>query len=365
MVEAPTKPPITTARLNEASSHLSPSAAFVELSITDKMKLIAWLITMEEEAKKEKEEAKRQEALEQARAAALAIAEEVKAVRSLQEDWKKDSHKYSKATRDSVDGYFEYMAQPGHAVSSITISSRPVDKKALMAWAEAQEEYRAKHGNAEVKLASPFKGQALVTSGFGHRCGSGCGEMHAGVDMIPQAGGSRDLFAPADGIILASGFNNGGFGNMVLIGLNDGRQVLMAHMADGHRMPSVGTHIKKGEHVGVMGATGEVRSSRGGDPSHLHMEVRVGNQAVPPMILGSNLNKGNVVPGQETTATASVPTPVEPAATTAASAEPLPKGLVALPPATNVATNSPPPATPPGSAAIAQAAKLAASSVSV
>lgn len=294
-------PASTTNHLHDtadaASRHLSTSSTFLQLQGNDQSALHKWLFVMQEKARKEEKEEEQRRALAEARAAAMLIAKQIEAVRELQREWEKNAHKYSRATRDSVDGYLEYMALPGHSVSSITISSRPVDKKALMAWAEAQDKYRAENPGAEVTLASPFKGASYVNSGFGHRCADGCSGMHAGVDMLPKDG-DRTLIAPADGTILASGFNNGGFGNMVLIGLDDGRQVLMAHMT-GENMPAVGTRIKRGEQVGVMGATGKVTGA------HLHMEVRVGNQAVPPVVLGQKLNKGDGVPGQGTTTEAS------------------------------------------------------------
>ncbi len=349
MVEARTKPRITSAQLEAASFALRTSAAVSHLNSSDKAKLFMWLIAMEEEAKKEKEEEKRQQALEQAREAAVVIAKQIEEVRALKEAWEKNAHKYSKATRDSVDSYLEYMVQPGHSVSSITISSRPVDAKALAAWAEAQDKYRAENPGKEVALDSPFKGPAFVNSGFGHRCAAGCSGMHAGVDMLPRDG-DRTLVAPADGTILASGYNNGGFGNMVLIGLDDGRQVLMAHMT-GEKMPAVGTRIKQGEQVGVMGATGKVTGA------HLHMEIRVGNQAVQPVVLGMPLVKGSAVPGQGTITEASGKTsseaPSVQKADTVTGVE-LPAKLTALPPATNVATNGAPPPTPKMAEATAQ-----------
>ena len=162
-----------------------------------------------------------------------------------------------------------------------------IDKKAIPKW----ESYQASHHGEAVHFVNPVKGAAEVTSGFGHREAptAGASHEHAGVDIAPRDGQRNpDVVASASGVVLFSGKKQG-YGNTVIIGHADGSYTLYGHM-HGEKMPEIGSEVRQGDAIGVMGATGTATGI------HLHYEQRVGEQAVQPQIDGVKLAKGVAIP---------------------------------------------------------------------
>ena len=121
------------------------------------------------------------------------------------------------------------------------------------------------------KMAWPVKFESYITAGYPSYSD---GSPHWGIDICAKGGNTRGRpFNAAQGgeVIIAvnDGNWNYGFGNYCVIDHGDGTQTLYAH-SDNIQV-SVGQVVKKGEQIGIVGATGNVTGP------HLHFEVRVKN----------------------------------------------------------------------------------------
>jgi hypothetical protein len=87
---------------------------------------------------------------------------------------------------------------------------------------------------------------------------------HFGIDIGGYLGDS--LFAADNGVIVYSGWNDYGYGNMVVIDHGGGWQTLYAHMSEIYY--GCGASVFQGDVIGTMGSTG---NSSG---PHLHFEMR-------------------------------------------------------------------------------------------
>jgi murein DD-endopeptidase MepM/ murein hydrolase activator NlpD len=124
-------------------------------------------------------------------------------------------------------------------------------------------------------FATPVKNSFRFTSPFGYRRDPKTGgrRMHSGVDFA--AGMGTPLYATADGVVTHAGWQSG-YGRLVKIQHEFGIETRYAHLSG--LAVRVGERVSRGEHIGDMGASGRVTGV------HLHYEVRVGGQAVNPMI---------------------------------------------------------------------------------
>lgn len=87
---------------------------------------------------------------------------------------------------------------------------------------------------------------------------------HYGIDLAGQA--SEPILAADNGVIVYAGFNDLGYGEMVVIDHGNGWQTLYAHLATVE--VSCGQEVYRGDQIGTMGATGLA------DGVHLHFEMR-------------------------------------------------------------------------------------------
>ncbi len=134
----------------------------------------------------------------------------------------------------------------------------------------------------------PTLESSYITSPYGSRLHpiQGVVKNHSGIDI---AGKMADpIYSAADGIVIYSEFNNGGYGNMVMVdhGLNnDGIKVVTLYAHGSKLVKNVGDTVKKGDIIMEVGSTG---NSTG---PHLHFEVRENGVAVDPKgYLASNQN---------------------------------------------------------------------------
>ncbi len=113
-----------------------------------------------------------------------------------------------------------------------------------------------------------------VTSPFGNRTSpfSGILKFHEGMDIAAQTG--TPVMAPADGVVVKSGFGTG-YGNMVEISHGYGLRTIYAH--NSRLNVKAGQRVKRGEVISYVGDTG---SSTG---PHLHYEVKVNGLSVNPV----------------------------------------------------------------------------------
>jgi len=115
-------------------------------------------------------------------------------------------------------------------------------------------------------LAWPANG--TLTSGFGYRWGA----LHAGIDIANNVG--TPIRAAKSGTVIVAGWNDGGYGNWVIIDHGGGFSTLYGHMS--RIRTSEGTRVGQGDLIGDMGSTG---NSTG---PHLHFETRVNGNPQDP-----------------------------------------------------------------------------------
>ncbi len=114
-----------------------------------------------------------------------------------------------------------------------------------------------------------------ITSSFGYRMHpiSHTRKFHHGVDFGGKIGTA--IHATADGIVEFSGFNKGGYGNLVVISHNFGFKTAYGHMLE--KLPfKSGDFVKKGDIIGYLGNTG-----RSTGP-HLHYEIKFIKRILDP-----------------------------------------------------------------------------------
>ncbi|CUU70106.1 M23 family metallopeptidase [Campylobacter hyointestinalis] len=99
-------------------------------------------------------------------------------------------------------------------------------------------------------------------------------EFHQGVDLRADIG--TPIYAPADGVIEFAGYNNSGFGYLVIIEHNFGFKTRFAHMSR-KDVVKEGEFVKKGDLIGYSGNTG---LSTG---PHLHYEIRFIQRPLDPI----------------------------------------------------------------------------------
>ena len=116
----------------------------------------------------------------------------------------------------------------------------------------------------------PFPQMVRISDGFGPRSApcDGCSTFHDGLDLNPGDGAS--IGSIADGVVITSTDNGGGYGVYVEIeSVVDGQTVtaLYAHMQRGSRGVSVGDSVAAGQFIGLVGSTGQATGP------HLHLEL--------------------------------------------------------------------------------------------
>jgi murein DD-endopeptidase MepM/ murein hydrolase activator NlpD len=129
-------------------------------------------------------------------------------------------------------------------------------------------------GVIAVPSEKPVK-SAAFTSSFGMRSdpfGRGAA-MHAGIDLAGPVG--TPIYATADGVITESGWNSGGYGNLIKIDHGRGIETRYGHLQS--MSVRVGERVRRGQMIGRMGSTGRSTGS------HLHYEVRIDGRAVNPI----------------------------------------------------------------------------------
>ncbi|WP_084610673.1 peptidoglycan DD-metalloendopeptidase family protein [Synechocystis sp. PCC 7509] len=114
--------------------------------------------------------------------------------------------------------------------------------------------------------------RGALTSKYGWRWG----RMHRGIDIAAPVG--TPIFAVAPGVVIKSGWNKGGYGNLVDIQHADGTLTRYAH--NYRLLVQPGQFVEQGQQISLMGSTG-----RSTGP-HLHFELHPGGKgAVNPMAL--------------------------------------------------------------------------------
>ena len=130
-----------------------------------------------------------------------------------------------------------------------------------------------------------------LSSPFGYRVHpiSGKWKLHTGID-IPAPKGTP-IIAVKDGTVVKAN-GGGGYGNNIMIRLNDGTEVLYAHLLNYN--VSIGDSVRMGDKLGEVDSTG---SSTG---NHLHFETRVNGTPVDPFTIFDFDKDGKLVTPRNT-----------------------------------------------------------------
>lgn len=109
----------------------------------------------------------------------------------------------------------------------------------------------------------------VLTSKMGPRWG----RIHKGIDI----GGAHNepIMAALPGTVIVSGYNTGGYGNMVKIQHENGLITLYGHMNE--LKVEAGTWVEAGDIIGLMGSTGRSTGT------HLHFEVILDGENLDPL----------------------------------------------------------------------------------
>ncbi len=89
------------------------------------------------------------------------------------------------------------------------------------------------------------------------------GWRHTGVDIDGDY--TTPIYAADDGVVEKAGWNNGGYGLMILINHEDGMETRYGHASK--LLVNVGDHVKRGQVIAMVGTTGRSTGT------HLHFEV--------------------------------------------------------------------------------------------
>lgn len=116
----------------------------------------------------------------------------------------------------------------------------------------------------KVNLKSPLKGKITITSPFGNREGVFSG-YHKGIDVVSN---DKTIYAAGNGVVTRANFEMLG-GNVVEITHTDsnGNRYVSQYGHLNQILVSVGTTVKTGDVIGIMGSTGVVTGP------HLHYQM--------------------------------------------------------------------------------------------
>jgi len=124
-------------------------------------------------------------------------------------------------------------------------------------------------------LRTPVDG-ARISSSFGmrHHPILGYTAMHKGVDFAVPRG--TPIIASGDGVVASVG-RAGSYGNLVVLDHEGGYSTAYAHMSRFAKGLRRGMHVRQGQVIGYVGATGRATGP------HLHYEVRLNDHAINPL----------------------------------------------------------------------------------
>lgn len=113
----------------------------------------------------------------------------------------------------------------------------------------------------------------VITSHFGYREVSVGSTYHRGIDI--GADGGSPIAAARSGQVTYAGYNDGGYGYLVIVDHGDGASTYYAHCSE--LLVSQGDTVSQGQTIALVGSTGVST----GD--HCHFEIRLSDEPVDPL----------------------------------------------------------------------------------
>lgn len=215
---------------------------------------------------------------------AVARADEARqALENQQADLTRTQEDLAEALRQA-DAALDSSQAAAEAQAAVTEEKRRQYEKAtaeLDAYLRAQsEKYRDPARQCSLEFVSPLPSISVVSTRFGE-ADAVYGKPHNGTDFPAAAG--TPVYAIADGTVTAAS-TRPSYGNCVQIDHGkdtDGNSYasLYAHLQ--RFIVSAGQSVQKGQVIGYVGNTGDVRGANGG--YHLHLELRINGVRTDPL----------------------------------------------------------------------------------
>ncbi|MGL4773302.1 MAG: M23 family metallopeptidase [Clostridium sp.] len=177
--------------------------------------------------------------------------------------------RFSVQQEESMD----YISPEGEAIGKLVvecsnkISEITESREQMYVAADKASLNRGGEPPKEEKPIMPVAG--ALSSGFGPRWG----KEHKGIDIAASTGEIVKAFMP--GVVTFSGFDNGGYGNLVIIDHGNGIQSYYGH--NSKLLVKEGQQVSQGTNISEVGSTG-----RSTGP-HLHFEIRKNGEPVNPL----------------------------------------------------------------------------------
>ncbi|MFA6239234.1 MAG: M23 family metallopeptidase [Bacteriovorax sp.] len=135
------------------------------------------------------------------------------------------------------------------------------------------QDFEAKAYDPKLYLKSgeflwPVPASTTISSGYGHRWG----RAHEGIDISARIG--SHIVAAAEGVVVYSGSEIGGYGNITVIAHKNGFFSVYAHAKS--NFTRQGQRVYKGQVISQIGMTGRTTGP------HLHFEIRKNGEAIDP-----------------------------------------------------------------------------------
>jgi len=170
------------------------------------------------------------------------------------------------------------MAAAPSATRTALAEEHPTDLAAPVAPPVKAEVEAAGPITRKIAFSAPVVGYA-VNSPFGLRklAIEAHARAHKGVDIAAPKGTS--VFTAAEGVVMRTGYDAGGYGNFIEVRHPNGMSTLYGHLS---RIDvASGADVVPGQRIGLVGSTGYSTGP------HLHFEVkRNGGQVNPTKVMG-------------------------------------------------------------------------------
>jgi murein DD-endopeptidase MepM/ murein hydrolase activator NlpD len=141
-------------------------------------------------------------------------------------------------------------------------------KRGLMTQDFAAKAYDPKTYLKSGEFLWPVPSSNTISSGFGHRWG----KAHEGIDISARVG--SHIVAAAEGVVVYSGSEIGGYGNITVLAHKNGFFTVYAHAKS--NFTHKGQRVYRGQVISQIGMTGRTTGP------HLHFEVRKNGEAIDP-----------------------------------------------------------------------------------
>ncbi len=163
-------------------------------------------------------------------------------------------------TEEGWDGELEVTTRIS-AINGTTVVAKTISSVTVT---EAQDTVIRVGTKERPEFIWPAHGN--YTGSYGIDTINGANRKHDGVDI--DSSGGRNIVAARAGKVVYAGWDNGGYGNLIVIQHDNGTHTYYAHNEAIY--VSVGQMVEQGESIAQMGATGKVTGV------HCHFEVRLG-----------------------------------------------------------------------------------------